>query len=124
MQYMNRRTTLLLSRVVLLALLFAQSLYAAQPCALPVHQPAMAFGDMQDMDCGSNPTPNACLQHCTAGDQSNTGDVQAAAPGMPADAVLTLPMAHDHATAPARPVVFLARSPDPPPSIRFCSFQL
>lgn len=124
MRYLNRRSTLLLSRIIILALLFAQSLYAAQPCQMPMHEPAKAFGDMKDMDCGKAVMPNACLQHCTAGDQGSAGDIQPAAAAMPAMAVLTLPAEIDRAAAPTAPVDLLARSPDPPPTIRFCSFQL
>jgi hypothetical protein len=123
MTFTNRRNTLLLSRFVILMLLFAQSLYAAQPCQMPAHEPAMAFTDMADMDCGNMVTPNACLQHCTADDQS-TGQAPVAVADVPVLPVLTVPIAIDPAAALPGSVILLAHSPDPPCAIRFCSFQL
>jgi hypothetical protein len=128
MTFANRRIRLLVSRVSILMLLFAQSLYAAQPCQMPVHEPAMAFSDMQNSDmqsmgCHANGNINACLQQCTADDQS-TAQVQIAVAVAPAAAVLTLPVVLDARDKLPDTVIVLARSPDPPPSIRFCSFQI
>jgi hypothetical protein len=123
MTFFNRRTTLLLGRFIVLMLLFAQSLYAAQPCQMPAHDPAMAFTDMAGMDCDNMGTPNACLQQCTADDQS-TGQPQVAVAVMPVLPALTVPLSIDPAAALPESVIVLAHSPDPPHAIRFCSFQL
>ena len=123
MSFANCRTRLLLSRVILLMLLFAQSLYAAQPCRMPIHEPAIAFNDMQDMGCHQKGSFNTCLQQCTADSQS-TSQVQVAIVGMPTVPVLTVPVTLDSGARLPDVVIVLARSPDPPPSIRFCSLQL
>lgn len=121
--FANRRTKLLLNRCMLVMLLFAQSLYAAQPCEMPVHEPEMAFNDMAGMDCEKMGSPNTCLQHCTAGDQTS-GQAQVAVAEMPALVVLIVPVAIDCAATLPDAATSVSHSPDPPPSIRFCSFQL
>ena len=122
MTLVNRRTSLLLSRCIILMLLFAQSLYAAQPCKLLVHEPAKAVSDVPDCHKKTS-TQNICLQQCTASNQSSVQIEIAVAP-MPALAVLSVPLAPDLGAGLAVPLVSLAHSPDPPPSIRFCSFQI
>ena len=122
MTFANRRTTLLLSRCIILMLLFAQSLYAAQPCKLLVHEPAKAVSDLPGCH-KETATPNGCLQQCTAGDQSSA-QVEIALAPMPAVAVLTIAVLPDCGACLAATLVSLAHSPDPPPSIRFCSFQI
>ena len=104
-------------------LLFAQSLFAALPCQMSGQGPAMAFTDMAGMECAQKGNPNACLQQCTIADQSTT-HFQVAIAVTPLVAALIVPLADRqvilHGVAAARPIHF----PDPPPSIRFCSFQL
>jgi hypothetical protein len=104
-------------------LLFGQSLAAVQPCRMPEQKPAMAFSDMAGMDCAGKGNPNSCLQQCIGADQS-TNHVQVGFAAMPQVAVLTVPVAVSRVTECSLPAAYLARSPDPPPSIRFCSFQL
>ena len=109
------------ARLLAAALLFAQALTVAQACVEPDARPAMAF---EELDCHRPANPNNCLQQCTAGDQSSSY-AQVVVAGMPGLAVLTVPVVRDHGTRPTTvPVDFLAHSPDPPPSIRFCSFQI
>jgi hypothetical protein len=105
-------------------MLFAQAVLAAQACVAAVASPAMAI-EQSDHDghCGVVRNPGACLQHCTAGDQT-IFQLQVAIPGMPAAPVLTVPVIGNPDGSPREPVVVLTRSPDPPRSIRFCSFQL
>ena len=105
-------------------LLFAQAVGIAQACNTSAASVAMAFSDdMADMDCAMKVNPNACLQQCTAGDQS-TGHAQIAVAEMPRMMVITV-VAELESTAPlAEFAVDLAHSSDPPPSIRFCSFQI
>ena len=84
----------------------------------------MAFADANHQgDCDETVNQNACLQQYTAGDQSSA-QVQVAVAAMPAIAVLTVPVAPDRGACPAVTMASLAHSPDPPLSIRFCSFQL
>ena len=123
MLFLNRRKTRSLSGLILLMLLFAQSLLAAAPCQVPEQKPAMAFTDMADMDCAMKFNPNACLQQYVAADQSSS-QVQVAVAATPAPAALTVTIVDCEAIPPAFQVVHSVHSPDPPPSIRFCSFQL
>lgn len=123
MTFTSRCTRLLLSKVIILMLLFAQSLYAAQPCEMAIHEPAMAFSDMQDMGCHQKGSVNACLQQCTADNQS-TSQLQVAVAEMPALPALTVSTVLDSGARFLDAVIVLARPPDPPASIRFCSFQL
>jgi hypothetical protein len=108
------------ARLLAAALLFAQALTVAQACVEADARPAMAF---EESDCHRPANPNDCLQQCTAGDQSSSY-AQVVVAGMPGLAVLTVPVARDHGTRPDPTVLFLAHSPDPPTSIRFCSFQI
>lgn len=121
--FTNRHTKLLVTRSILALLLFAQSLYAVQPCAMPIHEPEMAFNDMAGMDCGKMGSANNCLQQCQAGDQT-AGHPQVVAAEMPALVVLRLPLAFESAVSVPQTATAIAHSPDPPPSIRFCSLQL
>lgn len=123
MSFANRRKTRSLTGLVVLMLLFAQSLFAALPCQMPDQKPAMAFDDMAGMDCAQKNNPNACLQQCTVADQS-TNHVEVAVAPLPLDAGLTIAIADIELIPPTFPLVHFVHSPDPPPSIRFCSFQL
>jgi hypothetical protein len=123
MSSINRRKTRSLTGLVILMLLFAQSLFAALPCQVPDRNPAMAFDDMAGMDCAQKGNPNACLQQCVGGDQS-ASHVQFAVAPMPLLAALILPVADPQVIPPSFTVAHSVHSPDPPPSIRFCSLQL
>lgn len=114
-----RKALIRAARLLVGALLFAQGLAIAQTCVEEA-RPAMAF---EESDCHRPANPNDCLQQCTAGDQSSAY-VQIVVAGLPGLAVLTVPGALDHGIRPAPTVLSLAHSPDPPPSIRFCSFQI
>lgn len=118
----SRRLLRHTARLLAAAMLFAQALTVAQACVEADARPAMAF---EESDCHRPANPNNCLQQCTAGDQSSAY-VQVAIAGMPAMAVLSVPAASDPGTRPTMVVAvdFLAHPPDPPPSIRFCSFQI
>jgi hypothetical protein len=106
------------------ALLFAQAVGAVHACVGAAQTPNMAFADLHhEGGCTKTVNQNACLQQCTAENQS-TAQVQFAIAQMPSLAVLTVPEALDSSAKLPDTVVTLARSPDPPPSIRFCSFQL
>ena len=111
-------------RLVAAAMLFAQAIGVAQACIEATQSPTMAFAQSDhDGDCDKTVNKNACLQQYTAGDQSSA-QVQVAVAAMPTIAVLTVPVAPVRGACPAVMLASLTHSPDPPPSIRFCSFQL
>jgi hypothetical protein len=121
---LSRRTRELTGWLVAAALLFAQAVGAAHACVGAARTPAMAFAESHhEGGCTQAVNQNACLQQCTADNQS-TSQVQVAVAEMPAVAVLSVPAALDLSARLPDAVIVLARSPDPPPSIRFCSFQL
>ena len=105
-------------------MLFAQAIGFAQACIEAAPSPLMAFSQPDhDGKCAKMVNRNACLQHCTAGDQSST-QVQVQVAAMPAIAALTVPVAPDRVAYSAPAWVGVANFLDPPSSIRFCSFQL
>lgn len=125
----TRKSLIRAARLLVGALLFAQGLAIAQTC-MEEARPAMAFqgsafegSAFEESDCHRPANPNDCLQQCTAGDQSSAY-VQVVVADLPGLAVLTIPVASDHDIRPAPAILFLAHSPDPPSSIRFCSFQI
>ncbi|HWA12817.1 MAG TPA: hypothetical protein VHA15_06975 [Burkholderiales bacterium] len=110
------------------ALVFAQMIGIAQVCASDT-TPAMAFSN-EEMPPGCTDgspavagNPNACLQHCNGGDQTSATPVAVVA-GPPAVAVLAVRMPVEGIPLPLRNLACESHSPDPPPSIRFCSYQL
>jgi hypothetical protein len=106
------------------ALLFAQAVGMAHACVGAAHSPTMAFAQTAHEDgCHQTMNRNSCLQQCTA-DNQNIGEVQVAIAEPPALAGLTLPVAINSGVRLPDAIVVLAHSPDPPASIRFCSFQL
>lgn len=111
-------------RLLIAGTFFAQAIGVAQACIEATQSPTMAFADVhQKGDCDKTVNKNACLQQYTAGDQSYA-QVQVAVAAMPAITVLTVPVVHDRGACPAARLVSFAHSHDPPPSIRFCSFQI
>ena len=111
-------------RLLTVGMLFAQAIGVSQACVEAEPSPAMAFTQSDDDGaCGKTVNQNACLQQCTAGDQSSA-QVQVAVAAMPGVQGLTVPVSPDAVVRPALTLVSLSHSPDPPPSIRFCSFQL
>lgn len=125
----SRRARTILASLTTGMLLFAQAIAVVQACAGLEAMPAMAFsGDIAGQDChesvpANTPNPNACLQHCTAGDQT-TAQVPAVVAGIPGIVVLTVPLPAESAHVFAHAEACELHSPDPPRSLRFCSFQL
>jgi hypothetical protein len=119
-----RRLSVALARVLVGTMLFAQLVNVVEACVMAELSPVMAFANADHhSDCAKRVNPNSCLQQATATDQ-NFGHAEFPALGMPNVVVLTLPRELVAMT----PLVFATtvahRSTDPPPSIRFCSFQL
>src|SRR5713226_8923334 len=122
--FSRSRSRRAICHLLTVGIFFAQAIGIAQACVEATQSPTMAFADPhQKGDCGKTVNKNACLQQYTAGDQSSA-QVQVAVAAMPAIAVLTVPVAPVRLVRPAVTLTFLTHSPDPPPSIRFCSFQL
>lgn len=119
----SKNTRSWIASLLALGLLFAQAAGVAQACSAPDATPAMAFADMEGMDCGDMGSKNLCLQNCNAGDQ-NTHPAEATVPQAPAISVLSVPSVADPVAVIAHHLCEIVHSPDPPPSIRFCSFQL
>ena len=117
----NRRIRLVLNGLVLVTMLFAQWVGAAQACSGSRDTPAMAFSDMQ---CDEMPTQNVCLQQYLEGDQ-NSGIPDVPVADLSQVVVLVadaLPVEQPRLLPDERPC--LRGTSDPPPNILFCSFQL
>ena len=119
-----RHLCVALSRVLIGVMLFSQVINAAHACITPALSPAMAFAQAgDDGHCSKTINANSCLQQYTATDQS---PIQAEVPALatPAVAVLTLPREAPATVVQGVSATVPHRATDPPPSIRFCSFQL
>ena len=119
-----RRLSVALGRVLVGAMLFAQLVNAGEACVMPALSPVMAFADADHhSDCAKRVNPNSCLQQSIATDQS-FGQAELPVLGMPNVVVLTLPRELVAQTSYIVATAVPHRSTDPPPSIRFCSFQI
>lgn len=109
--------------------LFAQGVVAANACDVLRGNVAQAFTvktDAAAMPCHDEAAANAnaCLAHCTQGDQVSVDQVT---PVFLAPASATLTLDAPASSAAARPAYFCSRvalNTGPPVSIRFCSFQI
>jgi hypothetical protein len=121
---LSRVSRELTARLIVAALLFSQGEGWVHACIGTAHSPTTAFAQAShDGGCHQAVNRNSCLQQCTA-DSQNIAESQIAIAQLPALAGLTVPAAADSGAGLPGAVIVLARSPDPPPSIRFCSFQL
>lgn len=119
-----RRLSIALGRLLIGAMLFAQLVNSAQACVMPELSPVVAFASTAHHgDCVNRVNPNSCLQQATATDQSPS-HAELAVLGMPDVVVFTRPRATVTMTSFVVAIAIPHRSTDPPPSIRFCSFQL
>ena len=118
-----RRLSVALGRVLIGAMLFAQMVNASHACVMPALSPAMAFASADHQsDCAKRVNPNSCLQQSTATDQSFS-HAELPSLGMPS-VVVILPRAFIATTSNIVATAVPHRSTDPPPAIRFCSFQI
>jgi hypothetical protein len=115
-----------LARLMLVLMLFAQGIVAANACietaASPVQAYSMAQQEDEAMPCHDDLNANACLASCTQSDQVNVDQhtVPLAAPVSAIAWVSNQPPAQH-----LRPVIFpehLVLDTGPPIPIRFCSF--
>jgi hypothetical protein len=114
-----------LARLMLVLVLFAQGIVAANACVAssPAQAYTMAQQDEEAMPCHEEETPNAnaCLSHCTQSDQISADQHEApvAAPTSVIAWASIQPQAqHLHPTFSPQP---LALDTGPPIPIRFCS---
>lgn len=119
------RVRRVICHLVAATMLFAHAVGVAQACIEVSQSPTMAFSNAnhEEDDCEKTVNKNVCLQQYTAGNQSSAY-AQVVVVAMPGLAVLTVPVVTDHGIRTAPTVLSLAHSPDPPRSIRFCSFQI
>jgi hypothetical protein len=112
---MNQR----LSRLLLAMLLFAQGAFVAHACETPA-TPTVAF--MSDEACHGTSVgiANACLAHCLQSDQAVDSHTSIFLP--PVTAFCAVDAAWIELPTAFRTMPIHAA--DPPPSIRFCSFQI
>ncbi len=114
------------SRLVLLVLLSAQGIHAAQACFADAKRPTMAFSGGH---CGTpgqsgHVDPNACLSQCLQSDQSSSGH-QVELPGPMLATVLVLPSEPSvHVSSVLWHAAQRVLETGPPAPIRFCSFLL
>ena len=117
-----------LSRLMLVLVLFAQGVVAANACVAPTASPTQAFGMVQQddeaMPCHETEVPNAnaCLSHCTQFDQISVDQLH-----MPviAPANVIAWASTQPPTQHVRPAIspeHLVLDTGPPIPIRFCSF--
>ena len=124
---MVQRKTMWLSRLMLVAVLFAQGILAAHACVAPTASAAQALSmeSGNEMSCHESKklTANECLMHCTQGDQVNL-DQQPIASVAVNEVVLQV------ASPAVQRIILiseyspLALNTGPPLSIRFCSFLI
>jgi hypothetical protein len=119
-----RHLRVVLCRMLLGVMLFAQVINAANACVAPALSPAMAFANTGDNGhCNKAINGNSCLQQYTATDQSSN---HPEVPALAASdiAVLTLPREAPATVVPRISTAVPHRATDPPPSVRFCSLQI
>jgi hypothetical protein len=115
-----------LTRLMLVLILFAQGIVAANACVSPTAGAVQAFAQVQPeaMPCHEHsrktPNANACLEHCTQSDQVNVDQhsVPMAAP-VSIIAWVSPPLQYILQSVSA---VLPAPDTGPPIPIRFCSF--
>ena len=111
--------------MVVLALLFAQAAYAAQPCVTPGMSAVSAMSGQMGGDCDmpAGRASNLCVINCADSDKLSAPP-PLFVPALPTEAVLVLPPLPDTplATVAMRSLIEPVR--DPPKSIRFCSFLI
>ena len=111
------------SRIVVAALLFAQTLVAYADCRMPVRSPVAAIAS-ENSPCHQSSQVNLCVAHCLAGDQS-LDKPQSSVPAPAAAPVLVLQFASEvqYASAPAV-WRFVPPAAAPPPRILFRTLRI
>ena len=115
-----------LCRVVVLALLFAQAAYAAQPCVTPGMSAAGAMSGQMGDDCDmpAEHAGNLCVINCTDNDKLSASPPLLVPPLLPTEAILVLPPLRDNTPAAVAMCSLIEPVRDPPKAIRFCSFLI
>jgi len=119
-----RHSCAVLCRALIGVMLLGQAINAAYACTLPQLSPAMAFAHAGDTDhCSQQRNANSCLLQYIASDQS-ASHAEIPVFGMPTVPVLIVPAAATATVSRPAAATLAHHATDPPPSIRFCSFQL
>ncbi len=125
---MSQRKTMWLTRLMLVAVLFAQGILAAHACVAPTASAAQALSMesvSEAMPCHETKKINAneCLMHCTQADQVNLDQQHIVSVAVnEAVSFVAIPLVqHKITTLEYSP---LALNTGPPLSIRFCSFLI
>ena len=113
-------------RVVVLALLFAQAAYAAQPCVTPGMSAVSAMSGQMGGDCDmpAGRASNLCVINCADSDKLSASPPLLVPPLLPTEAILILPPLLDNTLAAVAMCSLIEPVRDPPKSIRFCSFLI
>ena len=126
---LSSHTTRWIARLMLGLALFAQGVVAANACDVLRGNATQAFAvaaiEAEEMPCHDavSSNANACLAHCTQGDQVSVDQV---VPVFFAPGVVTL-VIDVPATVAITPSYFTSRvalNTGPPVSIRFCTYQI
>lgn len=114
-----------LCRVVVLALLFAQAAYAAQPCVTPGMSAAGAMSGHMGDDCDmpTEQASNLCVINCADSDKLSAPP-PLFVPALTTEAVLVLPPLPDNTLVAVAMCSLIEPVRDPPKAIRFCSFLI
>jgi|SRR6185369_13313928 len=124
---LSRSRTRTASKIVLIALLFAQAAIASAGCDMPDRAPAQVFAQPEPMPCHEESAPaqnaNVCLAHCLSADQSSDTPqvIVHDWSGTPPLVVAVLENRSSRAGVWQR---YLPRPAAPPPRILFQSFQI
>lgn len=115
-----------LCRVVVLALLFAQAAYAAQPCVTPGMSAAGAMSGQMGGDCDmpAEHASNLCVINCADSDKLSASPPLLVPPLLPTEAILILPPLLDNTLVAVAMCSLIEPVRDPPKTIRFCSFLI
>lgn len=122
--FFARKYLLNVLRIIIALLLFGQFTLLAQACTAQAAGPIVGqLGAHGSMPCCKHMSANACLTQLTHSDEAPTGSHVAMLPDATVMAGITIvPVEHTGPALPARQIAALDLH-EPPPSIRFCSFQ-
>lgn len=128
MHFINQKFLIIVARLILGTVMFAQFSLAAQACPLSEPHPTMAFSARVMSTCAipdHEMNRNACFVHCTSGDQ--TLDFHHASLNLPvALSVISIIIQPRFNLAPVwmNPPLVLARLGDPPTYLLLQNFRI
>lgn len=122
--FLPRRRLLSALRVLIALLLFGQFTLLAQACTAPSVAVTMIQPDSTHgaMPCCKHMSANACLSQLTQADEVSAATTAALPAILPISVIYVVAQKAMH-LSPAPPGYAAVDFPEPPPAIRFCSFQ-